>query len=156
MIDYRVEVRGVSEQIRKLENYDAIARREEVPAMDRSVRLIVGDARSNAPRGPSGNLASSGEADVRPITGYVVGKVEFTDYKALWAEFGTDPHWPPPEKLAQSMGVEIWEAHLIARKIAVSGTPASHFLWRAYKDNAGTVRRLFEIAVDRITRALVV
>lgn len=58
---------------------------------------------------------------------------------APWIEFGTRPHFPPPDALipwVRRHGMPDSAAFAIARKIAQRGTPASPFLGPAFDEVA--------------------
>lgn len=153
MIGYELEWVGLEEQIAKLDDYEDLSGRELYDATDRSVRFIKNRAVANAPR-LMGDLASSGFAEVNKIAGEFEGRVGFTDFVALWIEYGTEPHWPPSQQIAQLMGVDPVQAHFIVESIGRQGTKGRFFLWKAANRAVSFVNRQFEEALEQLANRL--
>lgn len=98
---------------------------------------IRGEAAQRAPV-DTGQLASSIEAVVQATGTAVVGvRVGSNLPQAPAQEFGTDPHFPPPDALRdwarRVLGTED-AAFAVARSISETGTEAQPFLEPAFED----------------------
>lgn len=78
MLSYDVEAPQITEQMRKLDNFAAVAKSEYVPAMNAAIALSVLDIRAKAPT-LSGNLASSVGGSVKYAAGDEVRGVMTAD-----------------------------------------------------------------------------
>lgn len=83
-----------------------------------------------------------------PLVGKIAAvKVEYASY----VEFGTRPHFPPPEALkkwAAAHGMPGGE-YAIARAIARRGTKARPYLYPAYEEEIPRFRKRVEVAIKR-------
>ena len=160
MIGYEMQAKGLSEQVAKLDRFDAFASKEMRPAMLQSVRTIGGHAQDNAPVGLTGEVAGSFRHKVGQYAGSagdVYGVVSNPVFYARFLEFGTDPHWPPSgpgSKIEQWASENGMDAFLAARKIARTGVKARRFLFRGFRESREEIDGFFARALERIANAL--
>lgn len=162
MIGYAVELKGVDEQIRKLQGFEQVMQAEFVPAMTDSIFWIEGGAKVKAPKN-TGELASHITGEVQIITGgEVIGIVGNPLEYAPPVEFGARPHFPPLAPLAfwvqRQLGISGWDGIratiMIARKIAARGTRAQPFMKPAFDEARPKILQRFAQAVERIAERL--
>lgn len=157
-IGFEVEVKGLKEQLRKLEGFGATAQRRLVPAMEDALMMVGDEAKRRAPVGVSGALRSSIGGKVTYAMGTDVrGVVGSALPYAAAVEKGSRPHYPPvaniaywvDRKLGLRDAMEIYGTALaIARKIGARGTKARPFLFPALEKMMTAVNRRFKKAAD--------
>ena len=79
----------------------------------------------------------------------IEAEVGSTAKYAPYVEFGTRPHWPPPEPLeawARKRGIEVF---LVQKAIAEHGMPARSFLIPAWDDNNEKLLTRIKIALEK-------
>jgi len=85
--------------------------------------------------------------------------VVFTEEYWLYVEYGTSPHWPPPEAIEEWIRVKgiagdattiSQLAFLIGRKIAREGTPARRMVSQAVEETRPTLERMYMKALDDV------
>lgn len=133
-----------------LNRLPTVLRRHLRDAAEDIGQRIRGEAAQRAPV-DTGQLASSIEAVVEATGTAIVGvRVGSNLPQAPAQEFGTDPHFPPPDALRdwarRVLGTED-AAFPVARSIAETGTEAQPFLEPAFEDT-------LVFAVDRVTEAV--
>ena len=120
-------------------------------AMRDSTLYVTRDARINAPV-DSGRLRASITPEVRSQGETVEGVVGSNVTYAPYVELGTRPHWPPLAAL------EVWarrhhtSAFLVARAISQRGTPAIHYLQKAFESNKDKIEKRIGQAVEGIVK----
>jgi HK97 gp10 family phage protein len=163
MIGYTVEIRGLNEAIKTLNNADKIIQHEFSVAMDQSVKTLSGFAKKGAPVGVSGELRASITDEVRNVGAHdVEGIVGSPLPYAIYVEMGTRPHYPPIAPLIlwveRKMRVEddkvYGVARAIQRKIGRVGTKPQEFFKKAFEQAEPKIYIYFEKALDRITQRL--
>lgn len=151
---------------------DAISRGLlEVPAFARKVLeettteaalLLQREWQDNLPR-VSGLTAKSITSDVASTPAGVLGIVGSSQPSALFVELGTKPHMPPVAAMVPwvkaVLGItepkEVKRvAFLVARKIAMHGTPAQRPMGKAVEATQGQIAAMFERAAGRIANRL--
>lgn len=76
----------------------------------------------------------------RTAGGEVIGKAPHT----LWVDLGTSPHWPPMSAIAGWARRKGIPPFLVARKIALEGTPAVRFFQQGYGVALGRLPQMFQ------------
>lgn len=165
-LGYSVEVRGLDEQLRKLERMGDFAQGPLVAAMNWSLSAVEREAKQLAPVGVTGILRSSIGHEVRYAVGTDVrGVVGASAPYAAAVELGASAHYPPVSNIAYWVdrklqvrdGQEIWQiAVAISRKIGAHGTKARPFLMPAYEARQAAIVERFRQALEQVTKALVV
>lgn len=162
MVSYEVEIKGLDEQIRRLDRYPQIAGVELGIAMRQAVAMIEREAKIAAPVN-TGQLRSSITSKIELMMGgEVTGIVGTNVIYAPAVEFGARPHFPPLQPLAywvsRKLGIQGWEGIgvtiMIARKIAARGTRAQPFLKPAFEKAKNDINKAFANAVERIVQKL--
>jgi len=123
--------------------------------MKRGMARIQRSARENTPV-DTGRLRGSVTYQVRQRGDGARGVIGTAVEYAPFVEFGSRPHWPPLSAMqpwARRHGFPEGQAgaFLVARAIARHGTPATHFLRNAVKDNQ---RKVFQDIKREISREL--
>jgi HK97 gp10 family phage protein len=161
MIGYEVEIRGLEEQLKKMQALDQIAGEELTTAMQQTVTTVASAAKENAPVGVSGELRSSINGEVTQAVGAdVTGRVGTSVEYGLYVERGSRPHWPPlmPILLWVTRKLQAEKPYLTAlmiqRKIAWHGTKPKPFLQPAFEASKGQVQHFFERALERIAKRM--
>ncbi len=167
MIGYTVEIKGLSEQLAKLNGYSAIADRRLTDAMQRSVVGLQSGIREEWPvfMGLSRNSIASSVAREGP--GSIVGKVGSTMKDATYPaviEFGRRAGAPPPPPGALDRWVELKKgvrgaqtaraAFLVGRKIAKEGIHGKFIFKRTFEAQRGQIESYFAIALQLIAEDL--
>jgi len=137
----------------------AMAQAELTAAMTEATLLYEREVKDAMPRGATGLTAGSVTSDVYSTPAGVLGVTGSTQPAALFVELGTKPHMPPVAALVpwvrEVLGVDAKRApgvaFLIARKIAVKGTPAQRIFAKTLDRLQGPIGRIFEAAADRLT-----
>lgn len=158
----QIENKSLIEAFRK--GPDAL-RRHMNQAVLRSVMEIARTARANAPKGVSTNAPkgvstlthSIKQRMVNPLTGEVKPHVDYARY----VEEGIGPGGSPPlsamRQWIKAKGItprnpNISEADLpyvIARHIAINGTPAQPYLMPAFESKKARAEQLISLAIDK-------
>lgn len=136
------------------------ARELEITMVEASL-LMEREVKENTPVGIGGGGGLKGSVSAKPVqmSGQKISVgVSSSASHAVPVELGTRPHMPPVEPLAdwaeQKLGIEPGRAqsvgYLIARKIAAKGTEGAHMFERAFNDNEGQVKDMFDAAAARI------
>lgn len=148
----RVKIKGQRELTRKL----AEARRAVIGAVEGALvkagLLIERDAKRLCPVDTGRLRASISYRLISAGTEVLAVEVGTNVQYAPYVEFGTRPHFPPPEALkrwAKLHGMKPGAEFAIARKIAVEGTPPKPFLFPALNANKSKIERLVIEAVRR-------
>lgn len=145
-----------------LKNLDTF--REKVPtefrrAMQASVLIFEANVAERTPVGignsATGHLRVSIASEVRGTGADIHGEVFTPALHGMAVEFGTRPHFPPPEALHDwvrlKLGVPQDEvksvAYLVARKIARRGTKGAFMFRDGWNASVGRVRDLFKRAM---------
>jgi hypothetical protein len=166
---YEVEIKGLEEQIKRLNAYDANSTQELTTAMNQSV-VTLSNAIVNSPFMPvyRGRLKGSIASEVKQEgVGSIVGKVGSTlkseEYPAVM-EFGRKPGaaFPPLEPLMRwvhlVLGVPNEEAkgvaYVVGRSIARKGIKGRRFMQKGFEASKAQIVDYFEQALKRITDAL--
>lgn len=146
------EIKGIQEVQRNLETAAKNLRGTPMINAMRDATLIIDrDAKKNAPV-DTGRLRASITPEVTSQGEIVTGVVGSNVTYAPFVELGTRPHWPPLAAL------EVWarrhhtSAFVVARSIALHGTPAKEFLKKAFDDNKEKVERRIGQAVEAIVK----
>lgn len=169
MIAYEVEARGLEEQIKLLNAYDAIATQELYRAMDRSVNVIRDAAKDLTPIGATGALHGSIAYSLSTQgLGSVVGRVGSNLRKEIYPEvmeFGRGPG-PISEKGMELLAVWVHRklrvpdkklksvTYLVARKIRKFGFKGRFFMKHGWEQARPRVEQFFAHALERIAKAL--
>lgn len=153
-----IEVKGLIElQKKTIQMVTDLHGAPIIDAMKSSTLEVLRDAVKNAPV-DTGRLRASILPDIQVDQNEVRGVVGSDVEYAPAVEFGSRPHMPPIEPLAQwvrrhNIGEEGYEygiAMLIAWKIKAHGTKAQPYLVPAFEKNETNIRRRFENAVEVI------
>lgn len=163
MITIEVHVDGLDAVMQMLGRAPEIAKQELLTAMNKSLVIVQGAARANAPVGVSGDLRRSINMDIRnasvaSITGVVGTSVVY----GPCVEMGTVPHYPPlaPLRLWVQRKLQVADneiegvARAIQRKIGRAGTLPKPFLMPAWEVSQAKVNTLFNNAVKRIVERM--
>jgi HK97 gp10 family phage protein len=144
-----VELKGLSNTLRKLDSLDKRTRKSAVrKAVSAGGQELVKAVRSNAPR-DTGLLRRKSTKKVKTYRGKVLaimGAKRFKDpathrnpaYYAHLVEDGTLPHLIPRGKFSGQSGV------VVRQNIQHPGTPATHFMRRAARQANGAALRRFQ------------
>lgn len=166
-VGYEVELQGFDEQLKKFEQFHAIADRHLTKAMHQGTINTVSKIRPLTPVGVSGRLRNSIDSEVTregPLS--IVGTVGSTMKDEVYPEvmeFGRKPgSMPPPQALERwvrlKLGVPDGEvegvAYVIARNIARRGIPGKKFMQRGWEASKAKFLTYFEAALNRITEDL--
>ena len=156
MMHYEVVVKGLDEQIRRLEAYDETSQKHLRRAISDSVKATARVTRQLAPMGRTGRARAGVDHEVTggQIAGDLAGRVVDRAFTGLWLEFGTRPHMPPSAKIAENLGVSRERGFIIAASIAWSGTRGKHFMYRAYVASKRLILTYFGDALERIAADL--
>jgi hypothetical protein len=160
---YEVDASEVQEMAQKLAGprVDAIANDELRMAISRGCNKIQATTQINTPVGISGDLRRSW-GSVVTVMGpwHVEGRIGSTCEYAPYQEFGTAPHFPPPQALElwvqRKLGVSAKEApgvaYLVARKISRTGTKGRFMLKKGFEKEKAAVRGFLQLALANIAR----
>jgi len=115
---------------------------------------VVNDARIICPTGFTGALSQSIQPGGPPIVTAtnVEATVEANAEYASYVEWGTRPHFPPPDALRDWAGKFLGDPNLafvVARAIARRGTVPRNFMGQALLANMDTFVRAMVAAVHR-------
>ena len=138
MISYEVEVKGFTEQIKKLANFDKIANKHMRPAGLESVALLEREWKIDAPV-DKGRYRSSIAGRVRILGGEVVGIVG-TNVKSATG-------FPYPAALEESRRYHY-------RAGPRRGQPTAGRVKRILKNAKDRIIKRFQVARDRIIKEL--
>lgn len=165
-VGYDVEIRGLEEQLKKLERFAPIAQPELTQAMYDVLNLVERGGKQAAPVGVTGELRSGIGSEVTYAVGTDVrGKVGASAPHSAAVELGARPHMPPvsniaywvDRKLGVQSGFEVYGVALaIARKIAARGGKKHPFLAPTAQKNKDRIVDRFRMAGDRIMERLAV
>lgn len=120
-----------------------------VTGMKQSTKIVLRDARSNAPKDTGalfGSLVDDTYLEGMTVVGTVGTPIKYGKY----VELGTPPHFPPLE------AVEGWAARhgttaiAVAKAVAAHGTKATKFLQRAFEANEDRIEALIGKVVAEI------
>lgn len=136
----------------------AFARKVLEEATTEATLLLQREWQDNLPR-VSGLTAKSITSDVASTPAGVLGIVGSSQPSALFVELGTKPHMPPVASMVPWVKAVLGitepkqvkrVAFLVARKIAVHGTPAQRPMGKAVETTQGQIAAMFERAAGRI------
>jgi hypothetical protein len=164
---YEVEIKGLEEQIKRLNAYDENSTKELTTAMNQSVVTLESAIKPLVPvyRGRlHGSIASEVKQEgVGSIVGKVGSTLKSEEYPAVM-EFGRKPGaaFPPIEPLMRwvhlVLGVPNEEARgvafVVGRKIARKGIKGHFFMKKGFEASKAQIVDYFEQALKRITDAL--
>jgi hypothetical protein len=168
-LKYSIEIKGLEEQLKKLNGYGIIADEHLVTAMKKSVISIQSKVVPLVPVGVSGRLRNSIGTEVERFSvGNIQGKVGTSMTSEVYPqtmEFGRRPGAPGPSgdmllrwvqlKLGISDEAEALNvAWRIARKIHRTGIKAKEFMKRGFTAAKSSVEYYFRQAIDEITKGL--
>jgi len=166
LIGYEIEVRGLDEQLRKLERFAQIAEPYLRSGLSQGMALVEREAKQQAPVGVTGELRSSIGEEVTYASGLdVQGHVYASAPHAAAVEKAAKAHFPPvstiaywvDRKLGVVDGFEIYGIALaIARRMARVGQRAQPFLKPAYQAQKVSVLRKLKEGADRAMAAAAV
>lgn len=140
-----------------------VVREELTAAMEASLAGLQPAVQELTPIGAYGLLRQSEIAQpVQTLADQVIGVVGTSLNYAEAVELGTRPHMPPVEALEDwvkaKLHVDEADAHrvafLVARKIAISGTPAVGMFHRGLNSQKAVIAQRFEAARNRIVARL--
>ena len=140
----------------------AFARKVQEETATEAALLLQREWQDNLPR-VSGLTAKSITSDVASTPAGVLGIVGSSQPSALFVELGTKPHMPPVAAMVPwvkaVLGItepkEVKRvAFLVARKIAMHGTPAQRPMGKAVEATQGQIVAMFERAAGRIANHL--
>lgn len=136
----------------------AFARKVLEEATTEATLLLQREWQDNLPR-VSGLTAKSITSDVASTPAGVLGITGSSQASALYVEVGTKPHMPPVAAMVPWVKAVLGitepkqvkrVAFLVARKIAVHGTPAQRPMGKAVETTQGQIAAMFERAAGRI------
>jgi hypothetical protein len=163
---YEIEIKGLDEQIRRLNAYDEVSTRELTTAMNQSVTALESAIKPLTPVYRARLRGSIASEVKQEGPGSIVGRVGSTlkgeEYPAVM-EFGRKPgKFPPIEPLMRwvhlVLGVPNEEArgvaYVVARKIARKGIKGHFFMKKGFEASKAQIADYFVKALQRITEAL--
>jgi len=163
-VGYEVTIKGLDEQMQKLERFAAVAQPELTQAMHNVLFMVEAGAKQNAPVGVTGELRSGIGSQVTYAAGTDVrGKVGASAPHSAAVELGARPHFPPvaniaywvDRKLGVQDGFEVYGIALaIARKIARVGQKKHPFLRPALEKNQARILDEFRGAAERVLKKM--
>lgn len=146
-------IRGLEELLKNFGDAREIIRGIVKDTMQVVVTYLASDVRSETPV-DQGRLRSSItpriDEDEKRVQGIVGTNVDY----ALYVEYSTKPHWPPPSALT------VWARRhnipliLVLRSIARKGTKGKEMFKKALEKNAGHIFDDFENALEAIVNRL--
>jgi hypothetical protein len=147
---------------RALQEAPEVAERELTAAATEAVLLVEREVQERISVGATGLTRASVTGDVMSTPVGPLGVVGSSQVSALFVELGTKPHMPPVAPLVpwvrNVLGVPAKDARnvafLVARKIAVHGTPAQRPFGQAAEATQAEVVRIYEDAVGRMAGRL--
>ena len=150
MSDVTVTIHGLEAAQAKLRQVSRDLRGDPiVKGMKQATKLVLRDARANAPK-DTGTLQGSLVENIYLEGMTVVGVVGTPIKYAPFVELGSAPHFPPLE------AVEGWAARhgttaiAVARAVAAHGTKARKFMQRAFEMNESKIEDLIGKVVAEI------
>jgi hypothetical protein len=161
-LELHVDLQSAAQVVDAFERAPEIATEELTRAAWEASLLIQREAQENTPIGvgSGGGLRGSISARTpRAAPDGVIGVVGSPLNYAAPVEFGTRPHMPPVQPLAEwaqaKLGLSPEEARgagfAIARKIARKGTEGAHMFGKALESTGSQVQRIFANAAARMT-----
>jgi hypothetical protein len=167
MMNYRIEIQGLEEFKKALQNAPTNITRHLRKAMDKSVTILVSDIKPEWPIGATGGARQSIGSEVKSVGSAIEGKVGSsikTPYPyPLVTELGRRPGKAPPPG-----ALDLWVrrvlrvppdkvrgvAFLIGRKIARRGIKGKFIFKKALESNTAKIQGYFNQAIERIARDL--
>lgn len=141
----------------------AFARKVLEEATTEATLLLRREWQDRMPTGASEITRKSITSDVASTPAGVLGITGSSQASALFVEVGTKPHMPPVDAMVPwvkaVLGItepkEVKRvAFLVARKIAIHGTPAQRPMGKAVEATQGQIAAMFERAAGRIANRL--
>jgi hypothetical protein len=136
---YEIEIRGLTEQIMKLRNFDSIAGRHFRSAGETSIKFLERGWKIDAPV-DKGRYRSSITGQVKSVVGASVVAIVGTNVRS-------DRGFPYPAALEES-------ARYHYRRGPRRGQPTMGRVKRLLKQASGTIQKTFDKAVKRIVKDL--
>lgn len=144
-----IKIKNFDEVKEWLDKRPEVFRKEINRAVKKSVILIQGEARRNAPV-DTGLLRS--RIETRRFESKLEGQVFNRLSYALSVHEGTRPHFPPIDALRGWSRRHGIEPFLVARAISRRGTRATKFLSKAVRKNKNKIDRFFQQAVENLIK----
>ena len=163
--DIRIDVHAAADLAKAFAQAPEVVIEEFSRAMTEATLLLEREVKEETPVGIGGGGGLKGSIAARTpqaLADNVIGLVGTPLSYAVPVEFGTRPHMPPVQPLADwaeyKLGVAPDQARSIgwriARKIAAQGTEGAHMFGRAVADNEGQVQAIFARARERIAERI--
>jgi hypothetical protein len=169
MIAYEVEIKGLGEQLERLQAYDHVVDKHLRKAMFLSVNEVRKKVVPRTPQGVSGRLRGSIYAKTKGFGSAVIGEVGSSlrePYPAVM-EFGRTPGKtaPPAHVLERWVHLKLrvptsprWRlrnaAFNVARKIGEEGIEGRKFMRGGFKDALPSIQKFFLYALQDIAREM--
>lgn len=167
MNGYELDVEGLEEQLRKLEEFDPIVNRNLRRAMQESLITIGSEVVPLIPVGVSARLKGSMGSEIKELgAGDLIGRYGSSLKDEIYPqvmEFGRAPGtMPPPEALLRWVHLKINPgaeqeysvAFRIARAIKKRGIKGKFFMKTGLERSKSRIAQFFEKAMDRIAEEL--
>ncbi len=161
-----VKIVGLEEMQKRFAKAPDLVSKHGKVAMQKSVIMVEGYAKVNAPVGVNSRLRNSMVSKVETFGGSITGRVgsSMSEIYPLVMEYGRRPgaKMPPPQALERwvylVMGVPADEAlgvaFVVARNIGRRGIKGKFFLKRAYETSKSSILGFFQAALHSIVRDL--
>jgi hypothetical protein len=165
MISYEVEIKGLDEQLERLQAYDHVVDKHLRKAMFLSVNEVKKKAVPRTPQGVSGRLRGSIYAKTKGFGSAVIGEVGSSlrePYPAVM-EFGRKPgKMPPPGALDRWVHIKLGVptplvksvAFQVARSIGRKGIKGRRFMKKGFKEALPSIQKFFLYALQDIAREM--
>lgn len=150
-----IEIKGLDKLMKMADKYPAIAEKHVNKAINRSLIMVMDDAKRNAPFGVSGNLKQNWNLRMGRFEGSLSSGANSNGfYYGSAVEYGTRPHFPPISALSLWSRRKGLNPFVIARSISQKGTKANPFFSRAVKGRKGDIDAEFSKALTNIINDL--
>lgn len=149
MANIAVKIENIAEFRKAFQRAPEVVGRELHRAFEKSTSAVQATAKRLVPV-DSGRLRDSIETEIRPLEASVFTTLKY----APFVEFGTRPHFPPPQPLdvwARRHGIPLGA---VQKKIAREGTPAVPFLGAAKSERENEIIGNFADAITAVERSL--
>lgn len=150
MTQVTLEIKGLDELIKKVEQFPQVSEKHVNKAINRSLVRVLGAEKREAPFGVSGGLRDRWEVIMGRFTGTLRSGVGY----ASGVEEGTPPHPVSATAIAPwaiKHGLNPWA---VAKSIAKKGTKANPFFSRAIESQKEEIDKEFSSALDGILKEI--
>lgn len=163
---YRVQIKGLAEMQKALDESPEVTRKEFEKAMKKSVITVTNEVKKETPVGVSGRLRNSIGGEVTTPGDKVVGRVgtSITDVYPIVMELGrrAGAKRPPASRLERwvhlQMGVPVDQAFGAARQvakwIAIRGIKGREMFRKGFEASVKDIEKYFDAALLAIVKEL--